>query len=78
MLEGIIDLMYREEDGSVVIVDYKTDAIPAAALQIRADFYGPQIRAYARAVRAATGAQVSGILLFLHPERPAVAIDVEV
>ncbi len=57
VLEGIIDLMYREEDGSVVIVDYKTDAIPAAALQVRADFYGPQIRAYARAVRAATGAR---------------------
>ena len=78
VLEGIIDLMYREEDGSVVIVDYKTDAIPAAALQVRADFYGPQIRAYARAVRAATGAPVSGTLLFLHPQRPAVAIDVDV
>jgi hypothetical protein len=78
VLEGIIDLMYREDDGSVVIVDYKTDAIPAAALPIRAAYYTPQIRAYARAVRAATGATVSGTLLFLHPERPAVAIEVEV
>jgi ATP-dependent exoDNAse (exonuclease V) beta subunit len=76
VLEGIVDLLYREDDGTVVIVDYKTDAVPAAALPARAAYYGPQIRAYAAAVSAATGAPVSGILLFLHPERPAVAIDV--
>ena len=31
MLEGIADLIYREDDGSLVIVDYKTDAVPGPA-----------------------------------------------
>jgi ATP-dependent exoDNAse (exonuclease V) beta subunit len=78
VLEGVVDLMYREDDGTVAIVDYKTDAIPAAAIPARAAYYGPQIRAYAAAVSAATGAPVSGTLLFLHPERPAVAVDVPI
>jgi ATP-dependent exoDNAse (exonuclease V) beta subunit len=78
VVEGIVDLMYRDDDGTVVIVDYKTDAVPAAALPARAAFYAPQIRAYAHAVRAATGAPVRGTLLFLHPERPAVGVEVPV
>ena len=31
VVEGIVDLLYRDEDG-LVIVDYKTDAVPVAAL----------------------------------------------
>lgn len=65
--EGYADLIYRESDGSLVIVDYKTDAIPAGAVQARVDFYAPQMDAYRRALTAATGAAVSTALLFLNP-----------
>jgi PD-(D/E)XK nuclease superfamily len=41
VLEGIIDLLYRDDDG-LVIVDYKTDAVPIAALSARVDYYRPQ------------------------------------
>jgi ATP-dependent exoDNAse (exonuclease V) beta subunit len=78
VLEGIVDLLYTEDDGSRVIVDYKTDAVPVAALPARATFYRPQIDAYARALRAATGSAVAGTLLFLHPAGPAVAVAVPV
>ena len=44
VLEGIIDLLFRDDDGTLVIVDYKTDAVPAAALPARVDFYRPQVR----------------------------------
>lgn len=67
VLEGFVDLIYREDDGSLVIVDYKTDAVPDAALDSRVAYYAPQLRTYADAVGKA-GATVSGsTLLFLNP-----------
>jgi ATP-dependent helicase/nuclease subunit A len=71
VVEGFVDLVYREDDGSLVVVDYKTDAIPAAAVSVRTVYYAPQIAAYEGALAAATAAPVSGTLLFLHPESPA-------
>jgi ATP-dependent exoDNAse (exonuclease V) beta subunit len=73
VLEGFADLVYRDDDGRLVVVDYKTDAIPAAAVDARTAFYAPQVQAYRRALSAATGARVDSVLLFLHPEQPAHA-----
>lgn len=63
VLEGFVDLIYREDDGSLIIVDYKTDAIPASALGTRVAYYAPQLEAYANVVPG------SGrpVLLFLAP-----------
>ena len=67
VLEGIVDLLYRDDDG-LVIVDYKTDAVPLSALSTRVDFYRPQLAAYAAALEAATGEQIARcVLLFLSP-----------
>ncbi|MET0494381.1 MAG: UvrD-helicase domain-containing protein [Actinoplanes sp.] len=67
VLEGIVDLLYRDDDG-LVIVDYKTDAVPLSALSSRVDFYRPQLAAYAAALEAATGEQIARcVLLFLSP-----------
>jgi ATP-dependent exoDNAse (exonuclease V) beta subunit len=68
VLEGFVDLIYRQDDGSLVVVDYKTDAIPAAALSPRVDYYRPQLRAYAETVAAAASANVTQRLIFLNPE----------
>jgi ATP-dependent exoDNAse (exonuclease V) beta subunit len=70
VLEGFVDLIYREDDGRLVIVDYKTDAVPAAALDSRVAYYAPQLQAYASTLPNAG----SPVLLFLNPtgavERP--------
>ncbi|MGZ0152785.1 UvrD-helicase domain-containing protein [Kribbella sp. WER1] len=63
VLEGFVDLIYREDDGRLTIVDYKTDAIPAAALDSRVAYYAPQLQAYAQ-ILPNTGPP---ILLFLNP-----------
>ncbi|MFC5260865.1 UvrD-helicase domain-containing protein [Kribbella qitaiheensis] len=63
ILEGFVDLIYREDDGTLVIVDYKTDAIPASALDARVAYYAPQLQSYA-AMIPNTGRPV---LLFLAP-----------
>ena len=68
ILEGFIDLLCREDDGSLVVVDYKTDAVPDAAIDARARVYLPQMAAYCAAVERATGETVSHAeLLFLRP-----------
>jgi ATP-dependent exoDNAse (exonuclease V) beta subunit len=67
VLEGFVDLMYRDDDG-LVIVDYKTDTVPTSALNQRVAFYRPQMAAYAAAAQAATGEKVARcVLLFLSP-----------
>jgi ATP-dependent helicase/nuclease subunit A len=66
VLEGFVDLVYRDDD-SLVIIDYKTDAIPAAAIGARAAYYAPQLSAYEAAITQAMGTAVSTRALFLHP-----------
>ena len=69
VLEGFVDLLYRDDDG-LVIVDYKTDAVPEHAIASRVTLYRPQLAAYARAVEDATGEPVARTtLLFLTPAR---------
>lgn len=58
ILEGYVDLMFEEDDGSLVIVDYKTDRTTDAA-----QAYEFQLGAYIAAVRKATGRDVSDAVL---------------
>lgn len=55
VLEGFVDLLYREDDERLVAVDYKTDDVPAEAWVARARFYAPQLRAYAALISQAVG-----------------------
>jgi ATP-dependent exoDNAse (exonuclease V) beta subunit len=66
VLEGYVDLIFRGDDGTLVIVDYKTDAVPPGAYPSRLANDAPQLRAYARCVSDATGEPVRAELLFLH------------
>ncbi len=51
-----------------MIVDYKTDSVPDAALPARVAVYLPQLAAYAQALVQATGKTVdSTVLLFVGP-----------
>ena len=65
VLEGIIDLLFRRSDGSLGVIDYKTDAVPDSALDSRVVYYRPQLEAYRRAVAAATGVVPDAYLAFL-------------
>ncbi len=77
VVEGYVDLIPREDDESLVVIDYKTDAVPAGALPVRAAYYRPQLQAYVDMLRAATGvADIRPVLLFLHPGTSAVSTPV--
>ncbi|WP_153504987.1 UvrD-helicase domain-containing protein [Cumulibacter manganitolerans] len=68
VLEGFIDLIYREDDGTLVVVDYKTDRIPLAAIPARQAYYAPQLRAYHEALEVGAHVASEGRLLFLNAQ----------
>ena len=76
VLQGFIDLLF-EEDGNLIVVDYKTDAVDSDHVDDAAARYGPQGGAYALAVEKATGRPVTEVVfLFLHANRSAALPDV--
>ncbi len=73
IVEGFIDLLFTDQDGQLVVVDYKTDAEPSREML---DAYARQLAVYAVALRDATGCEVSRrVLVFCRPEG---AVEVEV
>ena len=54
--QGVIDCLFEEADGGLVLLDYKTDAIKTPELVAeRTQMHLPQMRVYARAVEAVFG-----------------------
>ncbi|REJ35686.1 MAG: helicase-exonuclease AddAB subunit AddA [Bacillota bacterium] len=73
VVQGIIDVLLRDGH-SVLIVDYKTDHVSAAAAPLRARAYRSQVALYRRAVREIYGVgEVEAHLVFL---TPGVAVPV--
>ena len=59
VIQGIIDLLYEDNDGQLVILDYKTDAVSSAQdVAKRMERYKWQGAAYAAAIEQATGQTV--------------------
>ena len=68
LLQGVVDCCFTEEDGSITVVDYKTDRVTAAQVPERAARYRGQLGAYARAlVRIFRRPVRKCVLWFLHP-----------
>jgi ATP-dependent helicase/nuclease subunit A len=69
LLEGYIDLLYRDTDG-LVVVDYKTDHLPdEPSLAARLGHYRRQGAAYALAVERVTRERVARcVFVFCAPE----------
>jgi len=77
VLEGFVDLIYREDDGRLVIVDYKTDDAPEAALPSRVGYYSPQLRAYRTIVESATDAPAATPVLVFARETAALSLEID-
>ena len=70
IIEGIIDLLYEDDDGRMVILDYKSDRVDGAAeVAAKLDNYRMQGAAYAAAIEQATGRTVKAVqFLFVRLE----------
>lgn len=63
VVEGIVDLVFLD-DGMFHVIDYKTDDVEEVELDTRAEFYAPQLRAYAKAISKCGHSIGSAHLLF--------------
>ena len=57
LVEGVVDLVF-EEDGGLVVVDYKTDASPPSRRSTQAAHHAPQLQLYGRGLAQALGLPV--------------------
>ena len=58
LLQGVVDCWFRETDGTVTVVDFKTDRVTEDTVGERAESYRPQLEAYTRALAVAAGLPV--------------------
>ena len=61
MVQGIIDA-YMEEEGELVVVDYKTDKV--SSVRILLERYKEQLDYYGRALEQMTGKKVKEKILY--------------
>ena len=63
LIQGVIDLLFEEPDGTLVLVDYKTDS-DTRPEKIRKR-YALQLDLYSEAVSAVLGRDISERMLYL-------------
>ena len=63
LLQGVVDCFF-EEDGKLVVVDFKTDHVSHAQLDERAEHYRPQLEAYSMALTRVMGKKVKEKVLY--------------
>ena len=59
LLQGVVDCWFEEEDGTVTVLDFKTDQVREDEADRRALDYRPQLDAYSRALSRAAGLAVA-------------------
>lgn len=74
LLQGVVDCCI-EEDGELLIIDYKTDAVSADDVSERAEQYRAQVKAYAYAMQRLSGKPVRGSIIYFL--RPGIALEIE-
>lgn len=63
LVQGIIDMYYEKDDGSLVLVDYKTDFVEKDESEL-IDKYKVQLELYKQALEEGTGKNVSEVYIY--------------
>ena len=73
-VQGVIDLFFRDKNGNIILVDYKTDFLtaeelqdPALAEQKLKDRHGEQLSYYQRAIEQMFGARPAQTVIYSLP-----------
>ena len=64
LLQGVIDCWFETSEG-IVLIDYKTDFVPAGGGELIRKRYETQVSYYTRALEKITGRKVSEKYLYL-------------
>ncbi|MDE7363485.1 MAG: UvrD-helicase domain-containing protein, partial [Ruminococcus sp.] len=71
MIKGVVDLIYEEDDG-LVVVDYKSDKVHSADTLIKS--YSNQLEFYKLAVELITGKKVKALVIYSVELEKAIAL----
>ncbi len=74
MIHGVVDCWWENEDGTVTVVDFKTDRVRGEALELRAEEYRAQVESYCGALERILEKRVSEKLLYFFSEGRTVAL----
>ena len=74
LLQGVVDCWFEEEDGTITVVDFKTDRVSPATVQARAEEYRSQLAVYTRALGEVVGRTVGKRYLWFFAIGDAVEI----
>ncbi|MBE6961544.1 MAG: helicase-exonuclease AddAB subunit AddA [Ruminococcaceae bacterium] len=68
LLQGVVDCFFAEEDGSLTVVDFKTDRVSGTEVIRRGEEYRVQLETYSAALERVLERPVGRkVLYFLHP-----------
>ncbi len=65
ILQGVVDCFFEEENGNVVLLDYKTDRIINGDISKAVESYTLQLELYSKAITAVAGLDVNEKYLYL-------------
>ncbi len=75
LVQGVIDLFFEEEDGTLTVVDFKTDAVAGPLVDERAKAYRPQLRVYAEALTEIAKKPVGKLYLYFFEAKRLVDVS---
>ena len=64
LVQGIIDLYYIDQDGKIVLVDYKTDYVKRNEEQLLIEKYRTQLELYKKALEQSTNMEIKGVYIY--------------
>jgi ATP-dependent helicase/nuclease subunit A len=73
LLQGVIDCFF-EENGELVIIDFKTDNVTAETIKSRTEQYTPQLQTYAKALERITGKSVKERIIYFFATDTAINV----
>ncbi len=74
IVQGTIDAFFEDDDGELVLVDYKTDKVADGNTAIIADRYRVQLDCYARALENIIGKKVKQRIIYLFDTNEAIEV----
>ena len=75
MLVGIVDVFFEDQDGDLVLLDYKTDYVNKDRYEDIVARYKPQLDLYARALEDISGKRVKEKYIYLFSVGDLVSYD---
>ena len=77
LVQGVVDAWFENPDGTLTLLDFKTDRVASNGDRILLDRHAEQLRLYQKAVEQITGKTVSALVLYSFALGRAIPVPME-